>query len=124
MHEARSDRHLEADRRRYFLNEEVVGQSMLVDPIHWDNQARADQLRPRDRIAVGFDGSRNRDATALVASRLTDGRLFKLGVWERPKNASPDWKVPRTEVDRRLREVFSAYDVLLMYADPYRWQDY
>lgn len=124
LHEAQSTRHLEPDRRRYFLNEVVVGQSMLVDPVHWDLQARPDQLRPRDQIALGFDGSRNRDATALIACRLADGRLFQLGVWERPKNAGPDWKVPREQVDRKVREAFGAYRVARMYADPFRWQDY
>ncbi|MEV4197026.1 hypothetical protein [Micromonospora globbae] len=124
MHDARSNRFLEADRRRYFLNEIVVGQSMLVDPTHWDSQARPGQLRPGDRIALGFDGSRNRDATALVACRLTDGRLFQLGVWERPPNAPPEWRVPRDQVDRRMRAVFGAYQVVLTFADPYRWQDY
>ncbi|SCL21678.1 hypothetical protein [Micromonospora inyonensis] len=124
VHEVRSSRHMEADRRRFFLNEIVVGESVFVDPVRWDLFARDDQLRPGDGIALGFDGSKYRDATALVASRLSDGRLFELGVWERPADAGPDWKVPSAKVDERLREVFSAYEVALMFADPYRWQDY
>ncbi len=28
------------------------------------------------------------------------------------------------EVDKTLRATFAAYDVVLMFADPYRWQDY
>ncbi|TDB83083.1 terminase, partial [Micromonospora fluostatini] len=124
FHEVRSARHMESDRRRFFLNEIVVGQAALADPTHWDLQARVDQLRPGDRIALGFDGSRNRDATALIAARLSDGRLFQLGVWESPKGGDRDWRVDRVEVDRRVREAFGAYQVVLMYADPYRWQDY
>jgi cytochrome P450 len=38
--------------------------------------------------------------------------------------APPDWKVPSTEVDQKLRDVFGAYTVCVMFADPYRWQDY
>ncbi|WP_229401927.1 hypothetical protein [Micromonospora okii] len=124
FHEVRSARHMESDRRRFFLNEIVVGQAALVDPTHWDLQAREDQLRPGDRITLGFDGSRNRDATALIACRLGDGRLFTLGVWESPQNADRDWRVDRVAVDRRVRDAFGAYQVVLMYADPYRWQDY
>jgi len=123
LHEVQSARHLEADRRRFFLNELVVGESVFVDPTRWDLAAREDQLRPGDAVALGFDGSKYQDATALVASRLSDGRLFTVRVWEKPA-AALEWRVPTTEVDAALRDVFAAYTVALMYADPYRWQDY
>lgn len=125
MDEVRSARHTEADRRRFFLNEVVVGESVFVDPEAWDLQARPDEgLRPADPIALGFDGSKYRDATALLASRLTDGHLVEIRVWERPANAGPSWRVPSVEVDKVLGEVFGAYQVAVMFADPYRWQDY
>jgi hypothetical protein len=124
IHEVRSSRYLEADRRRFFLNEIVVGESVLVDPTRWDMQARDDMLAAKEPIALGFDGAKYRDATALVASRLSDARLFELGVWERPKDAPKDWRVPSDLVDTRIREVFEAYQVAVMFADPYRWQDY
>jgi hypothetical protein len=124
MHEARSARHMEADRRRYFLNEIVVGESVFVDPIRW--AALADDgevLAPKERIALGFDGSKFRDATALIATRMSDGKLFTLRVWQRPAEAV-QWRVPTVEVDQVVTETFAAYDVTLMFADPYRWQDY
>jgi hypothetical protein len=124
LHEAQSARHLEADRRRFFLNEIVVGQSLFVDPIRWDLHATDDRLRHQDAIALGFDGSKYRDATALVASRVSDGRLFVVRVWERPDDAGADWKVPSVEVDQVLKDTFGAYRVAVMFADPYRWQDY
>jgi hypothetical protein len=125
FHEVRSPRHLEADRRRFFLNEIVVGESVFVDPIRWDLLARDDQpLVKDDQVALGFDGSKYQDATALVASRLCDGRLFCLRVWERPQDAGKNWKVPGAEVDRVVRDVFEAYNVIYLFADPYRWQDY
>jgi hypothetical protein len=131
LHEVMSGRHLEADRRRFFLNEIVVGQSVFVDPTRWDLQARtADsdpgwrQLESGDAIALGFDGAKYRDGTALIASRMSDGCLFELGIWLRPENAPEDWRVPSVEVDRRIREVFGAYRVAVMFADPWRWQDY
>lgn len=130
LHEVQSGRHLEADRRRFFLNEIVVGESVFVDPTRWDQQARAEghpewkPLAPSDAIALGFDGAKYRDATALIASRISDGCLFELGIWERPQDAPDDWRVPSVEVDRKLREVFAAYRVAVMFADPWRWQDY
>jgi hypothetical protein len=124
MDEVRSARHLEADRRRFFLNEIVVGESVFVHPERWDMQARKDSLKPDDLIALGFDGAKYRDSTALIASRLTDGRLFEVRIWERPDDAPADWRAPSVEVDRVLRDTFAAYRVTFMFADPYRWQDY
>lgn len=122
--EVRSSRHMEADRRRFFLNEIVVGESVFVDPTRWDLMARDDMLRPGDLVALGFDGSKYQDATALIACRLTDSRLFTLRVWERPQHADRDWRVPADDVDQAVRAAFGAYQVALMYADPYRWQPY
>ncbi len=122
--EVRSNRHMEADRRRFFLNEIVVGESVLVDPTRWDLQARDDYLNPKDLIALGFDGSKYNDATALIACRLSDSRLFTLKVWEKPADADRDWRVPSSEVDQVVRDAFTAYSVALLYADPYRWQPY
>lgn len=129
--ETMSKRHLEADRRRFFLNEIVVGENVLVDPARWDAQARpsdADEdwrpLAPGDPIALGFDGAKYRDGTALIASRMSDGCLFELGIWERPKDAPKDWRVPSVKVDAKVRAVFEAYEVMVMFADPWRWQDY
>lgn len=125
FHEVRSNTHMEADRRRFFLNEIVVGETVFVDPIRWDLQARAGEvLAPKTVITLGFDGAKYRDATALVASRVPDGRLFELRVWQRPEQAPADWRVPSEEVDKLVREVFGAYQVAAMFADPYRWQDY
>lgn len=124
MHEVRNKAHFESDRRRFFLNEIVVGESVFIDAVRWDLQAREDTLAPRDVIALGFDGSKYRDATVLLASRIADARLFALGVWERPKDAPDDWKVPSVEVDTRVREVYGAYRVAVGFYDPYRWQDY
>jgi hypothetical protein len=124
MHEVRSPRHLEADRRRFFLNEIVVGESVFVDPIRWDLMADGEQLANGEQIALGFDGSKHLDATALVACRLRDGHLFQVRVWERPKDAPKGWRVPSAEVDEVVRNTYGAYTVAFMFADPYRWQDY
>lgn len=125
FHEVRSASHLEADRRRFFLNEIVVGQSAFVAPERWDFLARpGETLEPGEPIALGFDGSKKRDATALLAERLSDRRLFVVRIWERPGDAGPDWRIPTAEVDRTVRDVFGAYKVAVLFGDPYLWQDY
>lgn len=125
FHEVRSSAHMEADRRRFFLNEIVVGQSAFVHPERWNLLARSEKsLQPKDEITLGFDGSKRRDATALVAERKSDRCLFVIRVWERPKNAGPDWKIPTDEVSQVVQDTFDAYRVGAMFADPFRWQDY
>jgi len=132
VHEVRNVAHLEADRRRFFLNEIVVGESVFVDPLRWDMQYREGYLNPGELIALGFDGAKYRDCTALIASRISDAKLFEIKIWERPSDREliatgtdpRDWKVPSAEVDQAVRNTFGAYVVCLMMADPWRWQDY
>ncbi len=120
--EIRAPRTLEPDARRYFLNEIVVGLHDAVNATVWDARARTNDLRPHQMVGLGFDGSRSRDWTGLIASRVTDGRWFRLGSWD-PADY-PDHRVPRPEVDRVLAAAFDAYDVRYLFLDPYRWQEY
>jgi phage terminase large subunit-like protein len=87
----------------------------------WQRLATEDRLQPGDVVALGFDGSRYGDATALVACRLSDGLMQPLGVWEAPKGAAL-WEVPSGEVDAVLAEAMETYRVPLAYFDPPLWQ--
>lgn len=111
-----------ADALRYFFNLIVVGVSDAVDPTKWDTRARPRDLVPKQKIALGFDGSRSSDCTSIIASRLTDGRWFKIRTWK-PADYD-DHLVPRTEVDQTMKDAFEAYDVIYLFGDPYRWQEY
>ncbi|MFI5808987.1 terminase [Streptomyces sp. NPDC051561] len=94
------------------------------------------EVRPGDRIVLGFDGSRKRsrgvtDATALIGCRLSDGHLFEIGVWEQPRGWKPPtdtpgegWQVPVVEVLAAVHEAFDRYDVIGMYADPAKWESH
>jgi hypothetical protein len=109
------------DAYRFFLNLPRVGTSDLVDAARWDALARTDEpLRPKEMIALGFDGSRSFDCTSLVASRIKDGRWFHLKTWE-PADYD-DHQVPRDDVEAQVRAAFAAYDVRFFYADPYHWE--
>lgn len=115
----------EAEVRRFFLSEIVAGERDAVDPAIWDARARTNALRPGDAVAIGFDGSRARDATALVACRLSDGMLFVLGYWV-PMPGRPGFPgvpVDRAQVHATVHAAFDAYDVRLLVGDPYLWQD-
>lgn len=111
----------EADFRRYWLNQVVKASAQWFDPDLWAARARPGvELEAGDLVALGFDGSRHSDATALVACRLSDGHIEPLGVWEQPETGS--WTVPVAEVTGKVREAFGRFRVVRMYADPPYWE--
>lgn len=111
-----------ADALRFFFNVLEVGQSSAVDGARWDSKARPGHLERGEQIALGFDGSRSLDLTSLIASRLTDGRWFRLRSW-RPSDY-PEHRVPREEVDQAVTDAFDAYETWYLVGDPYLWQPY
>ena len=113
-----------SDWLRYFWNRAVAGTAEFVSAVKWDSLAVDDQLHPGDVITAGFDGSRNDDSTALIACRMSDGRLFEIGVWERPNGTDATWRVPRVEVDDAMAAMFEAYDVIMVFGDPNKWEPY
>jgi len=123
MRDCRNPAYGETEVRRFFLSEILAGHRPAVDPERWDAAKRDDDpLRPDEAVGLGFDGSRSRDATSLVACRARDGRLFHLRTWVPAEY--PEHRVPRLEVDQAVTDAFDAYQVGYLYADPYRWQDY
>lgn len=114
------------DNRRYFLNARTAAGNAWITPAAWaacEDTGKA--LKRGELITLGFDGSINEDATALVACRVSDGHLVLLGCWEKPDGPEGvGWQVPRGEVDAAVAEAFERYDVAGMFADPAHWQDY
>lgn len=99
-------------------------------PDEWEDDPASGALRPvgdywlphkRSLVVLGFDGSRVRDATALVGVDVETARMFTLGVWERPLGAKV-WEVPFDQVDEAVTEAFAYWDVWRMYADPFYWE--
>jgi phage terminase large subunit-like protein len=77
-------------------------------------------LEVGETIALGFDGSDTRDATALVAI-TTDGCLVPVEIVERPAGAD-EWHVDRSRIERAVEWMFSDYRVLCLFADPWGWR--
>ena len=88
----------------------------------WHANEEPDAIMPGEAIALGFDGSRFHDATALVACRISDGLLQPLGVWEVPEGAPDDWEIPADEVAATVAEVMEDFRVVRGYFDPPLWQ--
>lgn len=110
----------EAEARRYFLDEITVGERDAVDATRWHALARlGEPLEAGEPIALGFDGSRSRDATALWACRIADGRWYRIGLWDPAEHGG---KVPEHLVDRAVDDAMNAYRVWYLIGDPYKWQ--
>ena len=106
---------------RVWLNRLVQSSGRAFDIATWKGQARPDFKVPDGAaIAIGFDGSRFDDATALVATHLASGFQWPLGVWEKPRHL-PEWEVPVDEVDGCVADAFERWHVVRMYCDPPKW---
>jgi hypothetical protein len=110
--------------RRYFLNQRVKASGKWISAVAYDRRRSSESMKPRDRIALGFDGSKTQDATGFVGSRLADGLLDVLGYWERPPKLKrwEEWEVPSEDVHARLAWIVATYDVVALFADPHWWR--
>lgn len=94
------------DSRRKYLNWPTVAEDAWTTPQEWADLAdRSRVVLPQDDIAVFFDGSKSRDATALVACRISDGHVFTVDVWEPDTAHDTESVVPVNDVDLRVREL-------------------
>lgn len=72
-------------------------------------------------VALGFDGSRYEDATAIIGTEILTGHQFVVGAWERPLTEE-GWEVPEAEVRDAMSDAFRRWDVWRLYADPPYWE--
>ena len=109
--------------RRFFWNNVVAGSGKWMDPSGWAAAERPDDPPEDGALAtLGFDGSRFRDATALVGTNLVTGWQWIVGLWERDWN-DPNWEVPIADVKRVVDEARKRWFVVRFYADPSWWEE-
>jgi phage terminase large subunit-like protein len=82
---------------------------------------KSEGLQPKEKITLGFDGSKSNDWTALVACRVSDARLFLIKVWDPAKHGG---EVPREDVDATVQSCFERYDVVAFRADVKEFESY
>ena len=113
----------EAHSKRFWLNRITAGSRRWMDPADWDAAERRHPICDAgDAVAVGFDGSRTRDATALVCTSMATGFQWLAGCWERDLSYD-GWEVPSADVHASVERVFATWVVARMYADPAWWED-
>lgn len=110
---------------RYWLNLRSSGTGKAVDLARWDELELARPVPHGADVVLCFDGSKSRDATALLVWEVGDcPHLDAVGIWERPAEAAVTWEVPRDEVDGAVAAAMSRWNVRRMVCDPPFWRDY
>src|SRR5699024_4795333 len=112
--------------RRFYLNQVVASSDSWLRPDQVDAAVFEDfDPADGDMVALGFDGSKSADATALIACHIETGHCWPLGIWERPDGPEADgWSVPTYEVDDVVRSAFERFDVVSFFADVAYWQSH
>ena len=112
-----------SESRRFYLNQKVAPEDAWVVPMEWDALGQRETLADGELITMFFDGSKSDDATGLVGCRFTDGKLFELGVWQKPtawddRHGANRWVVDRHAVNLLVDEVFEKYRPVAFFGDP------
>lgn len=117
-----STKNLVTESRRKFLNQVNAAEDSWLSPQEWDRIAvPGAKLEPKEKITLGFDGSKSNDWTALVACRVSDGTLFLIRAWDPARFGG---EVPREDVDAVVRSCFERYDVVAFRADVKEFEAY
>lgn len=125
----------EQEAARYYLNRSMAGSdAWIAKTVHERQEVGSEAwvkrfgpeprvVEPGEAITMGFDGSINDDSTVLRGCCMSDGYLFKIGVWEKPEGAAgAGWQVPRIEVLDKIRWAMGHYNVVRGYFDPHEWR--
>ena len=121
----------EEEAARYFLNKPLSSKDVWIarDVVerqtrHAGGPRRGLSVVPQGtQVTLGFDGSLNDDSTVLVASRMSDGYLWPIGIWSKPGGPAANfWEVPRSDVMATIRAAYERFDVVRGYFDPHEWR--
>lgn len=112
------------DSKRKYLNRPTAAQDAWLEPEQWTVLADPSvEVDPDEPVVLFFDGSKSRDATALVGCTVEAGHVFTLGVWE-PDSHDPDATVDFAEVDRVVEKTFAELHVVAYFADVREWEQF
>lgn len=112
------------DARRKYLNWPSVASDAWLDPREWTALADTDvEVDPAEPVVLFFDGSKSRDATALVGCTLEAGHVFTLDVWE-PNPNDPTETVDAAAVDLVVRQTMDRLNVVAFFADVREWESF
>lgn len=114
-----------SESRRKYLNQPTVHEESWTTPALWAQLAkRSRKVTPTEEVVLFFDGSRTRDATAIIGCCVSDGHVFTVGIWEPDPTHDAIDVVPIIEVDTTLQFAFNTMNVVAFYADVNEWESF
>lgn len=118
----------DANKRKY-LNWPTAAVDAWTTQQAWSLLAAPERIVDlNEDIVMFFDGSKSRDATALIGCCVSDGHVFVIGAWEPKANHSGDpdkrWEVPVAEVDAAVALAFREYNPRAFFADVKEWEGF
>lgn len=119
---------LDASKRKY-MNWPTVAQDAWCDPNEWKMLRNPDRVVDfGEDICMFFDGSKSRDATALVGCCVSDGHVFTIAAWEPKTDTHADEEhrdiVSVAEVDAAVDRAFREYNPVGFFADVQEWESF
>ncbi|MFD5599188.1 hypothetical protein ACFWHR_03935 [Leucobacter sp. NPDC058333] len=112
--------------RRFYLNQPNAAADAMFTLEEWaalgpkPGDDTFPEITDGDEVVLFFDGSRSRDATALVGCRIFDGHVFTLGVWQ----PTPEAPVNTGEVSIAVQRAFDRFTVAAFFADVREWESF
>lgn len=119
---ARDPQTPEPDFRRFWLNQPRKPATKWLDVGLWNPLASDRDVEIGERVVLAFDGSYNRDSTALVGATVEEHpHMFVVKAWERPLGVGVEWRTPRSEVDAEIFAAMERFEVTELACDPPGW---
>ena len=113
------------DSKRKYLNWPTAPDDAWTTPQAWAAMADPAHVVPDGaEIVMFFDGSKSRDATALIGCEVDSGHVFEIGVWEPDPAHDSDDVVPVPLVDATVDLAFNRWRVLAFFADVKEWESF
>jgi hypothetical protein len=81
------------------------------------------KVDPEEPVVLFFDGSKSKDATALMGCTMDAGHVFTLGTWE-PDPNDDDSTVDQGDVDLTVMKAFENLHVVAFFADVREWEQF
>lgn len=114
----------DASKRKY-LNWPAVAVDAWTTPQAWAKLADPSKtVAAGEDVVLFFDGSKSRDATALIGCRVSDGHVFAVDVWEPDPGHSSGDAVDAEAVDEAVEMAFLRWNVVGFFADVKEWEQF
>lgn len=119
------------DSQRKYLNRPTAAEDAWTTAEEWAVMSDATRVvADGEDVALFFDGSKSRDATALIACCIEDGHIFvpQLGgistIWEPDNSHDSTDVVPVQEVDLAIRQASGRWKVVGFFGDVREWESF